>query len=1036
LSQALKNFRLAFSLLLAAYCLFSFRATAQNENTQPTTLTTGLHQWGAVTLFHGLPSDRVRAIAEDAEGVMWFGTDGGLAKYDGRRTQRVAVEGLPTGRVLALKVDDEGLLWVGTEGGAARLVQGAFRLIEETGGKAITAIETRGAGRVVLASEQGLLFDCTVQRDGKLAVRAVPDKPLQSKDAEHPGPLSLTSLAAATGEALYAGTQSRGLLAFKGSEVKEVESRPRPFFINAVELDTGGTAWLGAKSRSDDSGLYRAVDISRPSKILADIGTVLALQSDAEGGMWVGTDERGAFYFKNERLLEHFTFEETAGGLRSDRIYTIMIDREGVVWFGTDKGVCRYDPHAPRVETVSTEAASNFVRTLFQTSGGRLLCGTNSGLFIYDRAALTWYPVKELARKIIYAIREEKDGRLLVGSASGLYASEKGAGSSGELKLARIGIEDEDASAAADSIRAITLFEGATYLASFGRGVERLEGTRRTLLWPTGPADAALREVVSLHADESGRLWIGTATSGLFYFDGREVKSEPALDQLNGSAVWAIDGQTDAALWLATGRGLYLYRAGQLRQLVPEMDARALLVSPSGSQPSVWCATAGGGLLKVAFDEQFGPLISRLDAEQGLPSQSIFALITQRAEGSAEDSLLIGTTRGLARYEPGRVQPALSATRIISRRMHQPDELRAGLRLEYPQNSLLLDVAAASSRTFPEQFQYGFLLYDEAGRIIKQKLSRDAQFAMEALRPGKYRVVARAFTSDLVASNPLAFEFQVAGAPFPRTIVALAVLLTLALIALLWGYWQNRRLARTGAQLMEANRQLADARLQVANQAELERRRIARDLHDQTLADLRHLLMLTDRLPAGDASDGEAALDPAAFRAEIESISQEVRRICEDLSPSVLENVGLAAALEWALANEVAHAAPDCKFEYEFACEEDLEERINFGPGVEMQIYRIVQEAVTNICRHAGAARVSLKLSSGPDASLILHLEDDGRDFDPQDKKKRQGRGLANIRARASLIEAEANWSRREGGGTLFTLSKPNALKDSETTRA
>jgi signal transduction histidine kinase len=338
-------------------------------------------------------------------------------------------------------------------------------------------------------------------------------------------------------------------------------------------------------------------------------------------------------------------------------------------------------------------------------------------------------------------------------------------------------------------------------------------------------------------------------------------------------------------------------------------------------------------------------------------------------------------------------------------------------------------VAAISSRTFPEQFQYGFLLYDGAGQVIKQKLSRDGQFAMETLRPGSYRVVARAFTSDLVASNPFTFEFKVAGAPFPKTTVALSVLLTLALIALLWGYWQNRKMARTSAELLEASRQLADARLQVANQAEVERRRIARDLHDQTLADLRHLLMLTDQLPTNGAKESASALDPSAFRAEIESISQEVRRICEDLSPSVLENVGLAAALEWALANEVAHAAPDCKFEYEFRCEDDLEERINLGPGVQMQIYRIVQEAVSNICRHAAAKSVSLAVTSSADGSLMVRLEDDGRDFEPPNRKRKQGRGLANIHARASLIEAEVSWTRRAGGGTVFTLHKPHALK-------
>jgi len=99
----------AFCLLLTAYCLlpsaFSSLAQVFPAQSEPTpaprplpspspspTPPPNLHQWGAVTLFHGLPSDRVHAIAQTADGVLWFATDGGLAKYDGRRTQAVTAE--------------------------------------------------------------------------------------------------------------------------------------------------------------------------------------------------------------------------------------------------------------------------------------------------------------------------------------------------------------------------------------------------------------------------------------------------------------------------------------------------------------------------------------------------------------------------------------------------------------------------------------------------------------------------------------------------------------------------------------------------------------------------------------------------------------------------------------------------------------------------------------------------------------------------------------------------------------------------------
>src|SRR2546426_1248337 len=164
-----------FCLLSTAYCLLP-SAFSQNETqtTQPQLRPTptpapspspsptpppNLHQWGAVTLFHGLPSDRVHAIAQTPDGAMWFGTDGGLAKYDGRRTQAISSEGLPQGRVLTLKVDDEGALWIGTENGAARFVNGKFYNLKETGGKVITAIITPQKGRAMMATENGLIFD-------------------------------------------------------------------------------------------------------------------------------------------------------------------------------------------------------------------------------------------------------------------------------------------------------------------------------------------------------------------------------------------------------------------------------------------------------------------------------------------------------------------------------------------------------------------------------------------------------------------------------------------------------------------------------------------------------------------------------------------------------------------------------------------------------------------------------------------------------------------------------------------------------------
>src|SRR5437763_13723657 len=531
-------------------------------------------------------------------------------------------------------------------------------------------------------------------------------------------------------------------------------------------------------------------------------------------------------------------------------------------------------------------------------SNGQVLAGTNSGLFDYDVGAKSWRAVADLGRRIIYAINEDPSGRVLIATSAGLFAS----GSSTDLRFTKFNSPSN--LPPGDSARAIANINGFTYVGTYCYGIASLAGSQRPLVSPDASADNQLREITCLGKDATDRLVIGTASAGVFFFDGKQTTTDAALEKLKGEAIWAATIE-DGVFWFASAKGLYSFRNGELKEVAAGVNARALSVSGGNTRGQLWCATNGSGVLRVARDDQFGAISSRLDIEQGLPSQRVFAVISDR-DAAGRESVIIGTNRGIVRYDSETLAPTVLPARIIGQRIHQPEELRSVLHLDYPQNSLLLDVTAISSRTFPEQFQYAFALYDRSGKIIREKLAHDSQFTMEKLSPGTYKIVARAFTKDLTPAAPLSFEFSVARAPFPWTSTALGVLLLLALIALGWGYFQNRRIHRTSAELAAANRDLANARLQLANETEAERRRIARDLHDQTLADLRNLALLVDQLPAAGANDvrpNRAPSRPSALRSEIESISQEVRRICEDLSPSALENVGLSAALQFALAH-------------------------------------------------------------------------------------------------------------------------------------
>src|SRR5262245_56404886 len=123
----------------------------------------------------------------------------------------------------------------------------------------------------------------------------------------------------------------------------------------------------------------------------------------------------------------------------------------------------------------------------------------------------------------------------------------------------------------------------------------------------------------------------------------------------------------DGSLWFATGNALVLCNQQiDCSPTIPNIDPRYLTTTPSETVNEIWSGTRGNGLMRNLLDPTIRPFISQLDSEQGLPSQNVFAVLPEhQADGS--EVLLIGTTRGVARYRPGHLEPTLFASRIISK---------------------------------------------------------------------------------------------------------------------------------------------------------------------------------------------------------------------------------------------------------------------------------------------------------------------------------------------------------------------------------
>src|SRR4029079_303932 len=129
-----------------------------------------------------------------------------------------------------------------------------------------------------------------------------------------------------------------------------------------------------------------------------------------------------------------------------------------------------------------------------------------------------------------------------------------------------------------DSVRAIANVNGTTYIATYGYGVEKLQGSQRSLVWPESSADNQLREVSALGTDANGRLVVGTGSGGIFFWDGKLTSTDAALDRVKGDAV--VSFLADSGVWwFASARGLYFLKDGQLREVAPAVNAKSLYPS-------------------------------------------------------------------------------------------------------------------------------------------------------------------------------------------------------------------------------------------------------------------------------------------------------------------------------------------------------------------------------------------------------------------------------------------------------------------------
>lgn len=224
---------------------------------------------------------------------------------------------------------------------------------------------------------------------------------------------------------------------------------------------------------------------------------------------------------------------------------------------------------------------------------------------------------------------------------------------------------------------------------------------------------------------------------------------------------------------------------------------------------------------------------------------------------------------------------------------------------------------------------------------------------------------------------------------------------------------------RAEEQLRESHERLRALSVYLQSVREEERTRISREVHDelgQALTSCKlDLAWLASKLPR----DCRPLLEKTrALTAHIDSTIQTVRRISSELRPGVLDHLGLAAALEWQ-ANE---------FQNRTGIKCDVQANVGDAPldqDLTTTLFRIFQETLTNIIRHAGATRVTVKLNQA-DSRVTLEVQDNGRGITRSEISNTRSMGLLGMRERAALLGGTFRiGALRKSSGTRVHVSIP-----------
>ncbi|WP_371193550.1 two-component regulator propeller domain-containing protein [Glaciecola sp. SC05] len=593
-----------------------------------------------------LSNQNINVIFQDSTGFIWFGTQEGLNRYDGYRIETFNQifgdkTSLSSSWINAIVEDNNNKLWVGTRSGVNRYDPNTRRFEQFN-----TSEDGQGINdevvRDVWKDSKGVIWVATRKGLNKFIENENRFKHYNFANDEGESIEAYDVVMDLTG-AFWLGSEKNGLFRFDGESERLVKVVPQFYVdgklktvrIRSLFIDSHHKLWIGTNS----AGVYRLDFTAQKSENMEEAvvkipgitqTSVIDIIEDDNGTIWFASSD-GLVYYSNGKVDAMVSSDTNKFSISDNMVISIMIDRSGVFWVGSFKGVDKWNISTTQFDQYSLYAPE-----------GKRLSGNN-----------------------ITLVNALQDGRHLVGSYQGLDFIDP---ETGDVESFRADQSNPNSLKSNSVMSAKQASDGKLWLGYRGSGLSYYDLENKTFTHfkadTSNPNALQSNGITAIKEASDGTLWISAFEGGISKFHPEQqnfttFKHDPTdLYSISSDRVMSIYESSDGLLWLGTwdnGVSILNPNTETVFRIQSEPDNPGGLSSNSvwsvleDSNHNIWIGTQGGGLNLLSKEDRDAANIrfTRITQQEGLPSNVVYGILE-------DDSgmLWLSTNRGLTRLDP------------------------------------------------------------------------------------------------------------------------------------------------------------------------------------------------------------------------------------------------------------------------------------------------------------------------------------------------------------------------------------------------